>query len=84
MHASSGLAGAHSCHLASRMEFNQSKANSVLLPTFKISASVCPVSREIDLRFPVFALAYPFAFLCLEPAQIFHQLSAIQHEDPLD
>jgi hypothetical protein len=66
------------------MEFNQRKAYSVLLPTFKISASARPVSSEIDLSFPVFALACHFAFLCLEAAQIFHQLPTIQHEDPLD
>jgi hypothetical protein len=45
---------------------------------------VCPVSREIDFRFPVFARACPFTILCLEPVQIFHQLPAIQHEDALD
>jgi hypothetical protein len=81
---SGGLAGAHACPLASRMEFNHRRANSVLPPTFKISACVYPVSREIDLRFPVFVLTSLFVFLCLEPASIFHQLDEIQHEDPLD
>jgi len=84
VHGSSGLAGAHSCPLASRMEFNQRKADSMLLPTIKISASVCPVSSEKDVRFAIFAPACPLAFLCLERTRIFHQLPAIRHEDPLD
>ena len=39
---------AHSCHLASRMEFNHRKANSALMTTLKISTSVIPVSSEKD------------------------------------
>jgi len=33
------------------MEFNQRKANRTLLSRLKMSASVCPVSSENDLRF---------------------------------
>ena len=81
MHGSSGLARAHSCPLASRMEFTHRKADSVLLPTLKLSALAYAVSSDEDLSIAPACLS---AFLCLEQGVICDQLSAIRYEDPLD
>jgi hypothetical protein len=81
---SNGLSMAHFCHLASRMEFNHREADSALVTTFKISASIIPVSSEKDSPWPILETAYLCLLLCLERARIFRQLSAIRYEDPLD
>jgi hypothetical protein len=84
MHGSSVLARAHSCPLASRMEFTHHEADSVLLPTPKTSAFADAVSSEEDFSVPLITFARLSAFLCLERGVLCDQLSAIRYEDPLD
>ena len=66
------------------MDLNLRKADSVLLPTLEMSAFVYPVSSERDSRGSILEPAYVWAFSCLAPAGISHQLSLIRHEDSLD
>jgi hypothetical protein len=70
--------------MASRMEFNQRKANHMLLlaPEFLLCAAL--VSSAKDAKFRGSAHAHLSEFLCLERRRIFHQLASVRHEDHLD